>query len=568
MAVAFGTAFVDSAIQTPVNGLLQLFNPKEAKSLKLVDTKQQELGSTEWYCQLAGSGLGSLSNFVGLRKVFKGTADCIKFAGAASSSKVWRPLANTISLAENSAFCKKPMTSAATIGALYGGVLTPVNPKGEDMTAARLKNASIGALSVAAMVAPNQIRLSTNAFRFGETGSKFTETIALALGGPLSGLVHSEARSLSNGKLLLDFASRDFKESMLAYSIMGAGYAGYRSLSSAKKPLEVKEYESTEKLIATRRPETTKPIRTREETIAISEQWNLLIKDADVFIRKTINETPISQGTKLLLTQLHKKGFNEILSNPANNRNFEPYEQHWESMQKLLEVSAKQEALASSMSKQALDRWNQMHPETPAQPGDLVVPDPLHPKWLNNLANQKPQLPATLAQVQQKTNSPATEEQLNRGQDHLPAHDGEWTNYQLSPKPAEPSAADLVPKATGLRSGFLGQRISDTEQAMSNPESQYYAKRANMNTQRQSERKQSDLAETICSNKNTDPNKKSGLKLKTTTFDKFGYTAEQANRQAIVKQMTSSSKDTAAGIGAPEELQKHKPEPWDRREEP
>lgn len=547
-AQAFAAALIDSAVQTPVNGIAQLFNWKEARALKLVDNKQQELNSAEWYGQLAGTGVGSLLNYIVLSKGLKAGGEYVKFAGSASTSKVWRPLANTISLAENSVFFKTPLRAAAATGALYGGVLTPVNPEGDNMCIARAKNAAIGAASVAAMIAPNQIRLSNNAFKAGQTGSKFTEAVALTLGGPLAGLVHAEGRALAQGKLAPDIDGRDFKESLLAYSILGAGFAAYRGMSTVEKPMEVKEYESTDKLIATRRPEVVEPRRTREEVGQFTKEWNGLVKDFDKFVRETIYAKDISKESKLRITLEYRRGYNELQSDPANIGKFEPYDKLWETTDHSLQVAAEEQALANSLTQQALDRWNKAHPNTPAQLGDLVAP-------MKTSSQQNPQLPATLEQAQQRNNELATPEQLNKGHDQVPAIDGESMNWNILPKPQPNPIDDLQPKATGLQSGFLGRRMQDMNQAMSNPNSPYYAKRANINTPQQSEGKQHDLAKTL------------SPKLKNTTFAQFGYTTEQGKRQALVKEITSTSEDTAKGIGSPEELHKHKPEPWDTREE-
>lgn len=558
-ANAFAGALFDSAVQTPVNGLIQLFNPQEAHALKLVENKQQSMGSAEWLSQLVGSGAGSLLNYVGLSKVLKGSSESIKFLGAPATSKFWRPLANTVSLVEKSPICQKPLLAAATTGAFYGGILTPVDPNGENMIAARLKNAGVGAASVATMILPNQIRLNRNAINPGETGSKVHEALALALGGPLAGLVHAEGRALCQSKIAPDLNSRDFKESVVGYSILGVGYAGYRSIGKSQKAPEVEEYESAEKLRATRRPERTNPPKTRDEHAETVREWKQFVELCDKTIHTDIETSPVTDLNKLDLKVQHQRGMRRLDSDPANIGSVDSYQKHFDYMYMLLNKAIKNDRAmvdaANEKTQRAIDEWNAAHPDTPAQPGDLVIPNP----------TQQAQLPATFEQVQQKTNSPAPTEQWNPFESQLPApiYDGQSMTIQHV-QAAGPSPTELLPKATGLTNSRLGQRAFNVNQSMAG------AKRANVNTPAGTLRKQNDLAETIYSNRNADdPNKVRGLSFRNTTFEKKGYTAEQTNKKAMVNGITGSSKHTSEGIGSPEELhQKSKFKQWNGDEEP
>lgn len=532
-AHAFCSALVDSAIQTPVNGVLQLFNPKEAHAFKLVENKQQEMNSPEWYGQLAGSSAGSLLNFIAFSKALKSTSESIKFAGSASNSK-WRGLANTVSLIEKSPLYKKPFVSAAATGAFYGGILTPVDPNCENMVIARSKNAVIGAATVAALITPNQIRLRTNAIAAGESGSKLHQGIALALGGPLGGLVNSEARALSQGKIAPDVTGRDFQETMLAYSVLGAGYATYRSIGkAAEKPMEVEDFESTEKLRSTRRPENSGPTKTIDEHVQIVQEWNKFIQYFDRTLQKDIDCAKTSEIDRVELRLQYQSKFKEIQSQPANIRNVEPYEKLYDFMQEQLKAAESREALTNS-------------------------------KILSNLVEQQgirhwtkknaPQLPAPI----DKGTLPSARQQNNISAEG-------YTLEDLARLTG--TGADTIPsQPTGLNSSYLGRKIRDMQESMSNPNSPYYAKRANINSPKVMGRRQSDLAETIYSNNNPDANK--GLPARNTTFEKKGYTAEQANRKAVVTQMTTSSQETAKGIGDKKELEKNKPLPWNSNDVP
>ncbi|MBI4532722.1 MAG: hypothetical protein HY711_02150, partial [Candidatus Melainabacteria bacterium] len=137
-------SFAYSAIQSPVNGLVQLVGgDKYLPQVQFMEApKPTEFACPNWYAQQLGGGLGMTIPFLLTRGITRGVA---RLAHPALSAEKFALLANTTN---RSGYL---VAEAALSGALYDGLLRPISTEEGNFWTARLKNAVVGGITFATL---------------------------------------------------------------------------------------------------------------------------------------------------------------------------------------------------------------------------------------------------------------------------------------------------------------------------------------------------------------------------------------------------------------------------------
>lgn len=199
----FSRAAAYSALQGPMDGLAQLAGYKAPTLISA--PKELEFGSSGWYAQQFGGGLGALPLFVGVNKTV---------------GRMTGPLCH-------------PVTRAALTGMAFEGLFHAADPKGtpEQIMTERGKAAVFGGVTFAAMAgvshscAKNGMRISGpqppswSLRRFG--ADLATNGSRGIVAGSVGGLVQAELQALSHGKPIAD--SEEYLKSAYTFAVTGAG---------------------------------------------------------------------------------------------------------------------------------------------------------------------------------------------------------------------------------------------------------------------------------------------------------------------------------------------------------
>ncbi|MBX9696001.1 MAG: hypothetical protein K2Z81_26680 [Cyanobacteria bacterium] len=193
-AGALFRSFGEAAIQTPIAGVTQLANrlidpltgrEDSIPELRLIEPAYKcESGTTEWYFQQAGYGLGYAADLAILARVTKGRVPASGFKSA-----------GTLSMRGRAA------VSNFVLGASYEGIFRPVHEdEADQFWFARLRNATTGGATMATLMSS---RGAVNALNLQSTLPRLS---AGALSTVPASIVNAEVHSvLSNG----DFATWD-----------------------------------------------------------------------------------------------------------------------------------------------------------------------------------------------------------------------------------------------------------------------------------------------------------------------------------------------------------------------
>ena len=200
-------SFVYSAIQSPVNGLVQLVGgDKCLPNVQLVEApKPAEFASANWYAQQLGGGLGTTVPFLLARGATRAAARLVCPSLAAE---------NIALLATSTQRPSYMVAEAALSGFVYDGLLRPVSIEEGNFWLARLKNATIGGVTFAGLA---KITHGLHV-RSGCQALKPDLAINAAAGG-LAGMANAELSSLLNGRGHAKL--KDLQESAWSFMVTG-----------------------------------------------------------------------------------------------------------------------------------------------------------------------------------------------------------------------------------------------------------------------------------------------------------------------------------------------------------
>lgn len=224
---AFMRSNLDTLIQRPVNGVVQLLNQGLGEGtlpdLKIIPKAPDfEQGSAEWYSAQFGAGSAMLLDLLALRAAGRGLATTIGANQLGAKLGLVTLEQGTSRIASYSTFGRA--AENLSVGFAYEGLFRPVHKdEMHEFWSARLKNATSGGVTLLALGA------STQGFQnLGEKlvpkGSSFflaapRQLAVGASGGFVAGLTNASTRSLlSDG----EFRRQDLLASAKAYAVVGA----------------------------------------------------------------------------------------------------------------------------------------------------------------------------------------------------------------------------------------------------------------------------------------------------------------------------------------------------------
>lgn len=202
VAGMFVRSLTYSALQTPIDGVTQLFNDITSPiarrqllpRLQMIDApKQTEFGSAEWTARLAGGGIGTILPF------WLGGKAAVRVAESARGLKYIGPLIERAGILEQNS-----VAQLAFKGAIYEGIFHPVDESSGNVALQRGVNFTSGALSFMAMGKANEWLRGTALGKAG-LGSAWrgiplaTELFVDATSGATAGVSDTVIHSLANG---------------------------------------------------------------------------------------------------------------------------------------------------------------------------------------------------------------------------------------------------------------------------------------------------------------------------------------------------------------------------------
>jgi hypothetical protein len=236
-------AFLQAAVQQPLDGLTQLVNHVADKNI-LPDPqlfkapKQAEFGSGGWLAETIGSGLGAAIPYLAVEVATRGALG--KAGSMAEGTALTRAISMSAEEAATAGNLAKALRFAAPAGkmavngAVFGLVLTPSSDASQGFWAQREKAAASSALTFgtmgltgAGLMAGAETKLglpmTNQAFALSYKGIG-VRLGANAVGGSVGGLASAESNSLLAGK---GFASKEeVGHSMASFMVTGAALDG------------------------------------------------------------------------------------------------------------------------------------------------------------------------------------------------------------------------------------------------------------------------------------------------------------------------------------------------------
>jgi hypothetical protein len=187
-----------SGIQAPIEGVSQLVNKTVGSNVipevRMIDApKHAEFGSTRWHAQTIGGAVGMLAPFMAVNK---GVGSLMRTEAAAMNSLRFK------------------VTQAATAGFVYDGLMRPVQDNEGNFWAARLKHATVGAVTFGTLAGTG------HALDAVSKPILFNHTVA----GITAGGTNAQLESLLSGK---GFAStEDTMRGGYTFAVVGLGLRG------------------------------------------------------------------------------------------------------------------------------------------------------------------------------------------------------------------------------------------------------------------------------------------------------------------------------------------------------
>lgn len=194
----FGRGVIKGGIEDPVNGLAQMtgyLSGKKIPELHLVD-EQKALNTTG----------GALGNIVG------------KAADFAALALATKNIAQPSSLTGS-------VIRGGTLGAIYGGVLTPSKADSESFLLDRVKNAATNFATFSTMAYAGAKLDATGLFSVPEARTLLGSASYGALTGAAGGVVYSEADAILNKGRILP-TGKDFVDNIGSWATFGAVMGG------------------------------------------------------------------------------------------------------------------------------------------------------------------------------------------------------------------------------------------------------------------------------------------------------------------------------------------------------
>ncbi|MBZ0188706.1 MAG: hypothetical protein K8F91_20840 [Candidatus Obscuribacterales bacterium] len=218
-------AFVESGLQNPANGLIQLIErgasavsraEVELPRVKIVDLKEAEFGTAAWHGQEIGRAVGMALPFLATRKMLRTSG-----AGLVTS--------------------RLTMAESAVTGASYGFLFQEAEA-GKGFLKSRAENALVSGVMFGAFDgATRGVAKLAGARMFGQNGVARAlqhEVPASVTGGILVAAGQSEAQALSNGKLLPDLGDLGKNAYHMGFLGMTLGGAGWLAMKTPRLAAE------------------------------------------------------------------------------------------------------------------------------------------------------------------------------------------------------------------------------------------------------------------------------------------------------------------------------------------
>jgi hypothetical protein len=203
--LAFSKALIDTAIQSPLNSLIQIFNALLSKPLNdfcqavdhqpyhmqlpaitWIKHQRTAMGTPSWYAQMTGEAIGIVLPFSAVNKSVAVLAPGLH--ASLAHSRILPGLC-------------VPVESMAFSGALYEGLLSPVDANNPNQLLARIFQAIIGAITFGSLISSYGILryaagLTNVPFSPRLRISTISEFSRFALAGTVAGLIYVQAYAL------------------------------------------------------------------------------------------------------------------------------------------------------------------------------------------------------------------------------------------------------------------------------------------------------------------------------------------------------------------------------------
>lgn len=227
--LAFGLSNVDTLLQRPVNGVVQLLNQGLGEGtlpeLKLLPkSPEYEAGSAEWYFAQLGTTTAVIGELFLLRAAGRGIASKVGLTSLGTKLGLVEPLLGGTSKQVVYGMRWQAAENLA-LGMAYEGIFRPVHQdEMHEFWSARLKNATSGGMTLMALGASTRSLeklgeklVPSSSYRFSLFAPR--QIAVGAAGGFFAGVTNASTRSLlSDG----EFRTADILNSGKAYASMGA----------------------------------------------------------------------------------------------------------------------------------------------------------------------------------------------------------------------------------------------------------------------------------------------------------------------------------------------------------
>lgn len=293
----FGSSLLYSAIQSPLDGVLELVD--NVTGTKLLPKIQfisspvaQKFGTANWYASEAGSSLGMLVPLLTVSygvKGILGTSALVDEEQLASLSKV-----GSLGLS---------MKESALTGFAYGSIFEPTSNNKQNFFLNRLTDGLSSALTFSTMTAASLSLRSVSALS-GSTSSDLTSFLSKALSnntvnsilsGVPGGIVSAESSSLLNtGKLA---QSKNLIQSAYTMGIIGGVFGGVNDLSGVLRAGKTANTASDNLNLSTNvlKPNFSDKLATMFK--GYSQTGNLFSPVSNILIDKLVSSTDFLNST-------------------------------------------------------------------------------------------------------------------------------------------------------------------------------------------------------------------------------------------------------------------------------
>lgn len=217
-----------AALQSPLDGMTQLVNHAAGKELlphlHLIDRpRHADFGTASWHLQQIGGAVGLVIPFGLLNKGVRAGGHVV--GGAARFAGLGKVLESPLARAA------LPVAEAGATGALFEGLLRPVQAGEGNFNEVRGRNAIAGALTFGTLQAATMGLKGFSSWRFAESSPWLINGTGADMGrhliaGGLAGAVDAEARSLLSGKGAA--AAADVYQSAYGFMFVGGALRGSR----------------------------------------------------------------------------------------------------------------------------------------------------------------------------------------------------------------------------------------------------------------------------------------------------------------------------------------------------